>query len=293
MVATIQGYPFAQTAGQGLFAATADGLVQGTAYPDPADRYALRQSILSQSETLPMYGGVGLYAFVPTNVSISPARPSSAMGSIVGRATGITGSFPLFGFSVFDQNYAMVNFPSNPVPIQGSGGGVFWYPFYSDARIAVQCSPNLVNLRGTPINQSLAWDFTNQQLEPYSSTTLSALTSYVSATGVVTVTTAAPHGFNPGDTFNIAGVTGTGANLSALNGVQTALAGTAGSTLVFAVATGLTITTVTGGTIDANNLLPATVRILDVQIGNSMTVSGPANGLYSWNYAGNCAIIQI
>lgn len=293
MVATVQGYPTATSVGSGLFTTTAEGLVQGTAYPDPADRYNLRPGILSQNETLPMYGGVGLYALVPSVVSLSPARPSYAMGAQVGRATGITGTLPLQGFSVFDQNYAAVNFPSNQVPITPSGGGVFYYRLLSGARIALACSPNLVNLRGLTVNTPLAWDFTNQQLEPYSSTTLSALTSYTSGTGVVIVTTVAPHGFNPGDTFNIAGVTGTGANISALNGVQTALTGTTGSTLVFAVAPGLTITTVTGGTIDANNLLPSTTTILDIQVGNSMTVAGPTNGLYNWNYSGACAVVVI
>lgn len=290
MSVTVQGYPLATTVGQGLFNASANGLVQGTAYPDPATRWALRQGILAAAETLPMLGGVALYATIPQPLSLSPARPTSTLGTPVGRATGITGSFPLAGFSVFDQNYAMVNFPGNPVPIIGSGGGVFWYRMGSGARIAVACSPNLVNIEGSPIGTQVAWDFTNQQLEPYTSTTLSALVSYTSLTGIVSVTTAAPHGLAPGDTFNVAGVTGTGANISALNGVQTATAGTTGSTLNFAVATGLTITTVTGGTIDANNLLPCSV--LDIQAGNSMTVQ-VAGGLYSWNFSGNCAVIQI
>lgn len=287
MTVNIQGYPMATTVGQGLFAVSASGLVQGTAYPDPATRWALRQAILSTSETLPMFGGVGVYALIPT---VSPSQPERALGGTTGRATGITGSLPLAGFSVFDQDYSMVNFPGNPVPIIGSGGGVFYYRLGSGARIAVACSPNLVNDRGLPISTQVAWDFTNQQLEPYTSTTLSALVSYSSVTGAVSLTTAAPHGLLPGDTFNIAAVTGTGANISSLNGVQTATAGTTGSTLNFTVATGLTISSVTGGTIDANNLLPCSV--LDISMGTSMTVAS-ANGLYSWNFTGNCAVIQI
>lgn len=293
MVATVQGYPLATTVAQGLFAVTANGLVQGTAYPDPSSRSWLRQGLLAQAETLPMFGGAAVYAFVPQNLSINPARPSSTLGSVLGRATGITGSFPLAGFSVFDQDYSMVNFPGNPVPIIGSGGGVFYYPMGSRARIAVQCSPNMANFQGLPIGSQLAWDFTNQLLEPYTAVSLTALVSYSAVTGAVSLTTSAPHGLNPGDTVNIAGVTGTGANIGSLNGVQVATAGTTGSTLNFTVAAGLTITTVTGGTIDANNLLPSTVELLDVQIGNSMVVSGPASSLYTWNFSGNAAIIKI
>jgi hypothetical protein len=54
------------------------------------------------------------------------------------------------------------------------------------------------------------------------------------------------------------------------------------TTLTFFVAAGLTITTVTGGTIDANNLLHSTCLLLDVQVVNRMQVAGPVNGLYNW-----------
>lgn len=288
MSVTVQGYALSTTTGNsGLFNSASTGLTQGTAYPDPATRYQLRQGILATTETLPMYGGIAIYADVPQALSLNPAEPSSTLGTTVGRATTESA---IAGFSVFDQDYSMVTFPGNPVPIIGSGGTVMWYRLGSGARIAVACSPNLVNLRGEAIGTQVAWDYTNEQLEPYVSTTLSSLNSYTSGTGVVSVATAAPHGLNPGDTFVITGVTGTGANISALNGIQTAIAGTTGSTLIFTVATGLTISTVTGGTVSNGTALP--VSVLDVQTGNSMTVQS-AGGLYSWNFTGNAAIIQI
>jgi hypothetical protein len=79
-------------------------------------------------------------------------------------------------------------------------------------------------------------------------TTISSLTSYAGST--VTLATAAAHGLLVGDTVTIAAVTGTGANITAVQGTWTCLAGTTGSTLVFSIgASGLTITTLTGGTV--------------------------------------------
>ena len=79
-------------------------------------------------------------------------------------------------------------------------------------------------------------------------TTISSLTSY--ATSTVTLVTAAAHGLSQGDTFTIASAAGTGTNFSAVNGTWVAAAGTTGTTLVFNIyVTGLTITTLTGGTV--------------------------------------------
>jgi hypothetical protein len=105
--------------------------------------------------------------------------------------------------------------------------------------------------------------------------TLSALVSYVGGTGVITITTSGPHGFVPGDLFNLSSVTGTGADLSTLNNTWAAAAGTDSSTrtLVTILATGLRITTVTGGTI----LNPP-------KIGSAVTAgSGPWKAKVRWN----------
>ena len=81
-------------------------------------------------------------------------------------------------------------------------------------------------------------------------TTLSALVSYNSSTGLATLSTAAAHGLLPSDSpVTIASAAGTGANISSLNGTFIPQTGTTGSTLVIYVGTGLTITTVTGGNV--------------------------------------------
>lgn len=80
------------------------------------------------------------------------------------------------------------------------------------------------------------------------STSISSLTSYTGST--VTLATAAAHGLLPGDTFTIGTVTGTGTNITAVQGTWVATTGTTGSTLVFSIgAAGLTITTLTAGAV--------------------------------------------
>lgn len=296
MTATISTNPYATTNAAGSFNVTSIGYIQGTALDSPSVRNQLSGGVLANSETIPMWGGVGISEAIGGAVTSYPnTDPMGVLGGIITRATNVTGvgvSGDLTGWSVFDQNYAAVNTPSSPVPLIPSYGQVNFYRIGSGARIAVACSPNIVNLQGSIINSKVSWDFVNQQLEPYSSTTLSSLTSYTSGTGIVIVVTAGNHGLLPGDTFEISGVTGSGTNLALLNGEQTAVAGTTGTTLAFAIATGQTVTTVTGGTVSSGGAL--NVEVLDVQIGNSMTVvytSGTNTA--TWNRSGNCAIILI
>jgi hypothetical protein len=310
-----------------------------------------------------MWGGVGVYEFGPG----ATGTPSGVLGPVCGRATALTGTYALAGFSVFDQARGMISTPQSPVPLAASGMQVMTYRLLSGARIWVQCSPNLVNWRGEAIGTAVSWDFTNQQLEPYVNTTVSSGTqataatissgTYTSATGAVSLTTnanhglvagdtftlssmtgtnaatyldgtftattgttgstlnfvigtgltltitggnlgnvgismttAAPHGLLPGDTFVISSATGTG--FSQLNGEQTAAAGTTGSTLNIVASSALTSITFTSATISNGGQL--TCSLLDVSVGNSMTVSyNSSTGFASWNYSGNAALIQI
>ena len=73
---------------------------------------------------------------------------------------------------------------------------------------------------------------------------------YNSGTGLVTLTLNQSIGVAPGNPVSISGVTGTG-SFAALDGIQTAAAGTTGDTLTFFIAPGLTMT-ITGGTADAS-----------------------------------------
>lgn len=285
MASTITFNPLITTNGIGSFNTQSDGYIQGTALNDPSVRNYLAGGVLASTETLPMWGGVGISEIIDNQAT----SPINQVGNTIIRATALTGASALTGFSTFDQAYGMVNTPQSPVPLVGSYGQVNFYRLGSGARIAVKADPNLVSMEGAIITANVSWDFVNQQLVPYVSTTISSGT-YTTGTGAVSLTTAAAHGLLPGDTFVISGMTGTGSYAN-LNGSWTAVAGTTGTTLNFVAATGLTMT-ITGGTISNGGAL--NVKVIDFSIGNSMTVNyNSTTGFATWNYSGSTAIILI
>lgn len=282
-------FPVVQTVSKGLFAGvSAVGLVQGTAYPDPATRWALRGGILDNAETIPMWGGVALYEHVPGGTG----NPVVPLGPVVGRATTVTGgSKPIAGFSVFDQAYGMIQSPSSPVPLAGSGMQVMTYRLGSGARLAVACDPILASLQGGPLNASVAWDFVNQMLIPFSGAIVISSGTYNSGSGLVTLTLASNPGISVGDTFIVSGATGTG-SFASINGTFQAGAGTTGTTVTYTIATGLTLT-ITGGSFTTGaTALPCSV--LDVQnSGCGVVLFNATTGNATWNFNGACAVIQI
>lgn len=159
-----QLFPAATTVGNaGLFSNPSTyGLVQGSAYPDPATRWRLRAAILDASETTPMWGGCAVYAHVPG----AQPGPVVALGPRVGKATAVAGATGIAGFSVFDQSYNMVNTPQSTAPQAQPGQSVNYYPIGSGARITVACDPALLSMQGGPLlnGGALAWDFANQRL---------------------------------------------------------------------------------------------------------------------------------
>jgi hypothetical protein len=287
--------PFVSTqANNGMFTALSDGLRQGTAYPDPSTRFRLRGCILSQNETIPMWGGVGVFMNVPGG---APPNPNYALGPICGRANGLSGSEALAGFSVFDQDYSMVTDPQNPVPRAFSGNMVAVYPLGSLARIAVACDPALVDLRGGPLGAQVSWDFVNQLLVPYTGTLTISSGTYNTTTGLVVLTMSAGIGFSAGDDIDVASLTGTGADLAQLNGNWTAIAPTGGTTITYQAPTGLGAITITGGslTLGSGSDVALPVKVLDVQAANCEVVeyNYETPGFVTWNYDGSAAVIQI
>jgi|SRR5581483_4318996 len=293
MTAQVAFNPYVQTAGNaGLFNVSSKGLRQGTAYPDPATRYALRTGVLDVNETLPMWGGVGIYENIPT---YGAADPNTTLGPVVGRANGLTGSKQLAGFSVFDQAYGMITTPQSNVPLIGSYGQVMSYALGSNARIAVKCDAALVDLWGLTIQSQVSWDFVNQLLVPYLGTLTISSGTYNNTTGVVVLTMSAPITFDAGDAIVVSSLTGTGA-FASLDGTFTSIPTTSGSTVTYNAGAGLGAATITGGSLTlgsgASSALP--VKVLDVQAGNCETVSyDPATGYANYNFDGNCAVIQL
>ena len=167
MVATVSFNPVLTSNAGGSFNIDSSGYVQGQAMDDPSYRYWLAGGVLATTETLPMWGGVGISELIPSSTSTTTSAPS--LGGQIGRATTLTAQAAgqLTGFSVFDQAHHMINSPQSPVPLAGTGMSVNFYRMGSQARIAVACDPSLISLQTGLITQNVSWDFNSQRLQPY------------------------------------------------------------------------------------------------------------------------------
>lgn len=296
MSANITINPGLTTNASGSFNVSSVGYIQGVQLDDPAIRYALAGGVLDVNETLPMWGGVGIAEFVAgggAGYLGSPGGPNGTLGGKIFRATALTGSKALTGFSVFNQAHAMINTPQSQVPLASPGMQVNFLRLGSGARISVKCDAALASLAGADIiNTPVAWDFVNQLLIPQITSINVNSGTYTGGSGLVVLTLATPHGLNPGDTVTVAGVTGTG-SFAAVNGTFTAGAGTAGSSLHYTIATGLTLTIdASSGTVTTGSALG--VKVLDINVGGSMTVTyDGTTGFANWNRSGNTALILI
>lgn len=290
------GFPMATTVGQGLFnGPSSKGYIVGQAEPDPATRYALKGGIVASDETLPMYGGCGIYAD-------TPAQALSVPLPLIGRATSVTlyAAKSLIGFAVSDQSYNLVISPGNPVPAAGINQTIGWYALGSRARVAVQADPSLIDLAGNSLNQQVSWDFTNQMLIPYTLPHAGAVISAASWSNAgggridFTVGTDLTASVAPGDAVAITGVINTGGvSPQAFNGTWDVVSITS-THIVVAAPSAVTLGTyASGGALAAGGgALPVTV--LDVlPSGNMVPVYNPLTGQLSWNYSGAAALIQL
>jgi hypothetical protein len=129
--------PVLTTNAGGTFKISLDGMMQGMAMDDPAIRYQLTGGQLAPTETLPMFGGVPIAEHLPPTGSLwDPALQNSIM-----RATAAVAPT---GISVFNQNHAMINSVSSPVPQANVGMLVNFYRFGSRARIPMAMDPALL-----------------------------------------------------------------------------------------------------------------------------------------------------
>ena len=299
MIANISFNPLLTTNGLGGFNVTADGLIQGQAMDDPSARYRLSGGILSTSETIPMWGGVGIYEL--TGGRQLTSDPSSKLGNVVGRATSVAAQAAkqLVGFSVFDQDHSMINTPQSPVPLAASGMSVNYYRLGSNARLAVAMDPSLVDLEGNIITQLVSWDFVNQRLQPYiAAGATEAITSQTwSATngGQVAVVMTGASVYGLGDTINISGAVGNGTNTNFYNGnfVINTWADTTHFTYLQAGPTAVAGACTTPGVINVGvGALPC--KIIRVKTDNCMNVVyDPVTGFATWDRNGAAALIQI
>lgn len=288
------GFPIATTVATGMFnGPSSKGYIVGQAQPDPATRYALKAGVVNSGEQLPMYGGVGVFADVPSQ-SLSVPLPS------IGRATALTGSTGLIGFAVSDQAYNLVIDPGNQVPAAGPNQTINFYTLGSRARIAVAADPSLVDLAGQPLNSQVSWDFTNQLLIPYTPAHSGATISdavWASTNGgeiTFTVGTDLSGTLGAGDAIAVTGVVNTGgASTGAFNGTWDIVSITSSEIVVLAPSSVSLGTYASGGSVAAGGgALPVTV--LDVlPTGNMVPQHNPITGTLSWNYSGAAALIQL
>lgn len=299
MTASLTLNPMVTTNALGSFNVESVGYIQGQAMDSPNARFNLAGGALAATETLPMWGGVGISNAIPG----AAGGPSSTLGTLVTRATTLTKTSAngLTGFSVFDQNHSMIQSPQSPVPLALSGMTVNYYLLGSGARIAVAINPSLVSLDGSIISSQVSWDFNNQVLQAYDAATptytfTSLTSSYASGVySMVAVMAAATPVAGVGDVINVSGVTGTGAALVNGNHVVTAYTDSQHFTFQVAAASGAIATGALTGTILLNYGTGAlAVQVLDIQVGNSMTVSyDPVTGFATWNRGGSAALILI
>lgn len=297
MASNISFNPFITTSANGTFSVQSEGFNQGVALDDPAVRNALAGGPLASTETLPMWGGVGIAEYIPT----ATANPS--IGSSIARATSIASTVPLIGFSVFNQATAWVTSPQSECPSAGVGMTIPYYRLGSGARIAVAVDPSLVSLDGGLVNQQVSWDFNNQRLQPYDAATTtysitSITSSFNSATNIYTmvVVMAVPSLVGAvGDAINISGVTGTGASLVNGNQIVTAFTDASNFSFQVAAASGAIATGALGGTKVLNaGTVALPVKVLKLNIGNSKIVQYDAvNNYVHWVNNGSTAIILI
>lgn len=148
--------PMKTTNAKGSFGIESNGLYQGVALDDPANRFNLAAGFVSTKETGVLFGGQPiLEKIVGTN--------TNPMGTEISKAAKAA---DVCGFTVFNQAHNGLSSPQSPVPQYASGMSVSFYRIGSNMRVPLKASAAVVALgtNGAPTNTKLAWDFTNQEL---------------------------------------------------------------------------------------------------------------------------------
>lgn len=304
MPANISWNPIQTSNAAGTFVVKSDGLVQGTFYDDPAERQKLRGGIVAQTETIGMWGGVGIYELVPTPSTLTSPQPDISLGPIIGRATTLTQTSAggLTGFTMYNQAINMIIAPGmNNAPTSGTGMTVHYVRLGSGVRIAVAADPALIGLEGGLVSAQVGWDFNNQRLAPYETTATYALSTMVwSATngGQIAVVTSVPTPVAAvGDAINISGATttGTGGN-SVVNGnfIVNTFTDSQHFTVTATNGNAAFYGTITAGIAVLNYGTGALPCRIDRIVSNSMIVQyNSYTGQITWNSAGTAAVITI
>ena len=154
MSAQISLNPMATTNALGLFSTNSNGFTQGDAQDDPAVKFALAGGVLSTAATAPVWGGIPVQEFVPSN-------NSNVLGSTLLQAT--TTDVPQ-AIVVFNQGFGGITTPSSTAPLYSPGMSVNYYRFGSGARIPLALDPASVTLEGDLISTTVYFNYTTNLL---------------------------------------------------------------------------------------------------------------------------------
>ena len=168
MPASITWNPMQTTNSTSSFVLFSDGYVSGMFMDDPAIRYQLEGGVVSQSATVPLWGGLPISLAVPA-VNGQFGQPTNLGATCtLAAATLSTQANGIHAWSVFNQAAAGIITPSSGVPTYGSGMSVNFMRAGTNARICLPLSSTLANtLVGGSPNQQVSWDFVNQTLIAY------------------------------------------------------------------------------------------------------------------------------
>lgn len=287
MVNFLGGYNPALTGNiQGSFAVQTRGFIQGALLENPTTYGQEYGGVLATAETIPMWGGVALYANIP-------AAGSEQLGQVVGRA--LTNS-AIVGFSLYEHAGNAIMLPGNGVPLLYSGQKVSYAKFGSNQRVALQIDPALVSLDGSSVTTLFSWDFALQRLTAespaYAQQTPSAYTSYVSSTGVLSLS------FTTAPALVVGQYAAFGSFAGAQAGLNTSMplltTASAGTVLTFQAPIGLGTFTPANGVLLAGGG-PLAIRSVDaiVGTGNKTITYAPVTGAISWNESGAIALVTL
>jgi hypothetical protein len=300
--AAIQLNPMQTTVASGTFATSSSGFIVGTALDDPAIRYELAAGVLATTETLPMFGGVGISEAIPRG-TYSNTTTDSSLGPTITRATNVTSGSTagnLTGFSVFDQNFAMINSPQSPVPTSGSGMEVNFYRLGCGMRVALAIDAAFAaTLPTLPVTEAVSWDFTAQQIvkevAAYGPNTITGVSWASTSGGQYTFTysgSSLGSTLVAGDTIDTSGIVSTFAINP--NGAWDVVSANSSTVVVTAAASANAGGYTSGGSILAGGGALGVAGVLEVNLGNSMVpVYNSSTGFVTWNYTGNACVVRL
>ena len=297
MSAQIAFNPYITTNAAGSFNVSSTGYIAGMLLQNPVENFKIAGGVVGSTETIPMWGGIGITESIPVP-GYSPTHQMASLGGILTRATTEAN---LTGFTVFDQSQSLITTPQSPVPQAGSGNTINMVRLGSNVRLAVACDASLSSIEGDPINQQVSWDFNAQ-----------ALTAYDAATGTVVINSAVWANTNGGrltivanaatlvgavgDYVTISGATNTGTGgapvINTTFQVDT-FTDNEHFTLAAPAAVGV-FGTIAGSPVVVEGTVALACKVLSFNFGNSMVpIYNVQTGFVTWNRTGSCAVIII